>query len=239
MKKIVAVIKTNFGTQIDRQKYINGNFMKNITKILLILILANINLFAEFKNGDGSAQNPYEIWTLEDLIKVSDFPDKHFIQKANIRKPLTYPLCVNPKSPYMSEYVFTGSYNGNGYKITLAMKFWLDTNNHDDPLKYYLSDVALFSEIGGNAIIKNVVVDGFVDAPYRAAGIVSYAHKDGDIQLINNVNLAKTTGRLAAGVFCITSASGILDKNLNLGRAEGTFEWGGGFWLVSKSLLQH
>ena len=194
----ITTVETNFGTQIDRQKYINGNFMKNITKILLILILANINLFAEFKNGDGSAQNPYEIWTLEDLIKVSDFPDKHFIQKANIRKPLTYPLCT--------EKPFTGSYNGNGYLINLA----IDCGE--------CMDCALFSLVAGNAVLKNIVTKGFVkNGIYRVAGIVAVFESDGAGEISGCVNTANLNGLGVSGIAFITTNNVLIERNINIG----------------------
>ena len=186
--------------------------MKNITKILLILILANINLFAEFKNGDGSAQNPYEIWTLEDLIKVSDFPDKHFIQKANIRKPLTKPLCYDWKYP------FTGSYNGNGFLINLNI---VNTDT------VYATRDALFALVMGNAVIKNVVTVGSVKGGH-AAGIASgvmnniFHAQDSGVRIINNINNAKIEGILnCAGIVAEWCSVGIIDNNINNGTVIG------------------
>ena len=150
-------------------------------KILLLLILTNITTFAQFSGGDGSPENPYQIRTLEELEAVSDFPDKHFIQKANIRKPLTYPLCT--------EKPFTGSYNGNGYLINLA----IDCGE--------CRDCALFSLVAGNAVLKNIVTKGFVkNGIYRVAGIVAVFESDGAGEISGCVNYANLSGNSVSGI---------------------------------------
>ena len=64
--------------------------------------------------GDGTAEDPYQIWTAEDLNAIRDYPDKHYIQMADI--DLEYwdwvPICSGHRSN-----TFTGTYNGNNYKI--------------------------------------------------------------------------------------------------------------------------
>ena len=207
---IVRTIKTEIAST-SFVKFVANKVTSILTIGMFIMILANINLFAEFKNGDGSAQNPYEIWTLEDLIKVSDFPDKHFIQKANIRKPLTEPLCT--KKP------FTGSYNGNGYLINLAIKGNIDS----------LPQIALFA-YARNAVIKNIVITGFLDGVFETSGIVNKIQEN--VQVISCVNMTKRTiGESSAGIVgLVESETGtIVEKCINIsGKVEGTITFGSG-----------
>ena len=102
--------------------------MKYFSLVLFVLVVSP--LFAQFSGGDGSPESPYEIRTLQELKNVSLYPDKHFILKRNIRDSLRKPLC-SPQSP------FTGSFNGNGYKITMAIE--------NPPNSLYFG---LFEEIG-------------------------------------------------------------------------------------------
>jgi len=104
---------------------------------LVLFLLAASPVFANpFSGGDGSLENPYQIRTLEELEAVSDFPDKHFIQKANIRDSLRKPLCSD------WQRTFTGSYNGNGYLINLAIED-LDTLFYPVALFAYLLETLL------------------------------------------------------------------------------------------------
>ena len=180
--------------------------MKYFSFVLFLLVSSPV--FAQFSAGDGTPENPWHIRTLEDLIKVSDYPDKHFIQKANIRKPLTKPLCSDWSRK------FTGSYNGNGYLINLAI----------DIKDTLLHPAALFAFVSGNAVIKNVVTTGYVRGWAFVAGIVALALPtvDGTAQILNCINNAE----LSINLERVGSISGIADgntknlvsnKNLNLG----------------------
>jgi len=88
--------------------------VRTVTVFLMMLVLSS-PLFSQFSGGDGSEISPYEIRNLTELMNVSLFPDKFFVLKRSIRDSLREPLCsrVNP---------FTGNFNGNGFKITLAIK---------------------------------------------------------------------------------------------------------------------
>ena len=187
--------------------------MKYLVVIFLFVLAASPVFANPFSGGDGSPENPYQIRTLEELEAVSDFSDKHFIQKANIRKPLTEPLCT--KKP------FTGSYNGNGYLINLAIE---DTT---------LQDVALFSEVRGDAVLKNIVTTGYIkNAGRRTASIAMWIHSDGKAEVSNCVNMAevivldkdadnKIGGSAAGIVFGISRGSATINNNLNIGSVRG------------------
>lgn len=60
-------------------------------------------------HGDGTAGNPYQVGTFRDLFNVRNEPSAYYIQTADID------LGGVEWEPIES---FTGSYNGNGYKIT-------------------------------------------------------------------------------------------------------------------------
>ena len=190
--------------------------------VIFLFVLAASPLFSQFSGGSGVAGDEYLIGSKDDIYALIDsinaelennkFIDKHYKVIKNIRDSVRKPIPG-----------FTGVWNGNGYKITLALDF-----RRSDPHDYRTEDVALFAVIGRNAKIYNVVVDGYVANDWRAAGIVSNAWHDGNIQLINNINLAKITGDCAGGVISLVSADGIIDKNLNLGRVESPDYLGGG-----------
>ena len=188
--------------------------MKYLIVIFLFLLAASPVFANPFSGGDGSPENPYQIRTLEELEAVSDYPDKHFIQKANIRKPLTEPLC----STWDWRYKFTGSYNGNGFLINLNI---VNTDTVRDSYE------ALFAHVAGNAVIKNVVTVGSVRGNH-AAGIASMIMnttntQDSGVRIINNVNNARIEGRLgAAGIIAKWCSIGIIDNNTNNGSIVST-----------------
>ncbi|KJS13869.1 MAG: hypothetical protein VR67_02010 [Peptococcaceae bacterium BRH_c8a] len=81
---------------------------------------------SDFAGGDGSVDNPYQIATAQQLEKVRDYLDKHFIQVADID------LGVAPWNEGegwepigTSDNKFSGSFDGDGYKITnLTMNYF-------------------------------------------------------------------------------------------------------------------
>lgn len=107
--------------------YEKGGFMKRIIFLGVLLILA-WGLFAQTAMtpfaGDGSATNPYQIATWQNLYWVymrSDLWGQYFIQTADITFPAEittwnenrgWPAIGNPTT------AFSGSYNGNNYVIS-------------------------------------------------------------------------------------------------------------------------
>jgi len=166
-----------------------------------IFLLGTVSLFAQFSGGNGTAESPFEIRTRAELENVSLFPDKHFVLKANIRDSLRTPLCYEYDNP------FTGVFNGNGYKITLAMNE-----------QVYNVRVGLFAYVRDTAIIKNVVIDGYIKGEGIAASIVAHSQYNSNLQIINCINMAKITGTSTGGIISVISDSNTIIKNcINIG----------------------
>ena len=76
-----------------------------------------------FTNGAGTEADPYQVWTADDLNGVRDYPSSHFIQMKHIDLS-GYPDWVPIGTATFegeevdSNTVFSGFYNGNGYKIS-------------------------------------------------------------------------------------------------------------------------
>ena len=184
--------------------------MKILSKLILLLLVANIYVYSQFSGGKGTEQEPYEIRTLEELEEVSNYPDKCFVQKANIRKPLTKPLCPDATKQ------FKGSYDGNNYFIELAI---VDTAENSYGV------AALFYNVYGNSVIKNVITKGYVKGKNYVGGIIAIAGCSDDkttIQLFNCVNAAKIEGKfIVGGVVASWIGNGIIEKCQNLGTVTG------------------
>jgi hypothetical protein len=175
---------------------------KNLIKIILLFAVSP--LFSQFSGGNGTNSSPYEIRTLQELENVRNYPDKHFILKRNIRDSLREPLYFFSNGNWKP---FIGSFNGNGYKITLAMD-----------VGEYMS-ASLFAGASDRAVIKNVIVDGYVKAGNSASGIVFTAISNNEndfVSVINCVNLAKIEASENSGIVYYWDANGIADKNINL-----------------------
>ena len=154
-------------------------------------MLAASPVFSQFSGGSGVAGDEYLIGSKDDIYALIDsinaepennkFIDKHYKVIKNIRDSVRKPI------PF-----FSGSWNGNGYKVTLAIK------NYQKPTEYgkfghYQNDVGLFAYIL-DAKISNIVVAGYVfsDSGYMQfiGGIAGFTETT---EIYNCINLAKIT----------------------------------------------
>lgn len=126
--------------------------------------------FREELEGLGTAENPYLINTIADLIQIgtgSYALDRHYLQNSNIDASATLEMNdgtgFNPIG-YDSSHSFTGSYNGQGYTIS-NLYINRPTNGY----------VALFGS-AVNAVISNVgLVDIEIIGSQRTGGLVGQA----------------------------------------------------------------
>ncbi|MCC5905963.1 MAG: hypothetical protein JJU13_07155 [Balneolaceae bacterium] len=81
-------------------------------------------VFIEFEGGDGTEGDPFRVATLEQLQKVGEYLDRHFIQVADIDASPT--IGWNPEFEFIpigrwmdeeDNEPFTGSYNGDSFEI--------------------------------------------------------------------------------------------------------------------------
>jgi len=80
----------------------------------LIFVMVAVPAFAQFSGGDGLPENPWQIATPEHLDDIRNHLDGHFIQVGDID------LSEIQNWEPIGEWAwnpFTGSYDGNGYKI--------------------------------------------------------------------------------------------------------------------------
>ena len=111
--------------------------MRNISALVATAMIATILAItipaspsqAQFAGGSGTEAEPYEVATLEQLQLIADtlYLDKHFIQIADIDASETVdwnggkgfePIGrMGCHGDGISHIPFTGSYDGNGYKI--------------------------------------------------------------------------------------------------------------------------
>ena len=130
--------------------------------LCILLVLVHINVFSQFGGGDGSANNPYQIWTKEHLEELSDSiqhtivgndnwtKDKHFRLMNNIDN-VTKGIGIGSDSAGSTENIknsFQGYFHGGGNTVTLAI----------DVLPGQFG--GLFWEQSGT--IDSLIVDGYV-----------------------------------------------------------------------------
>ncbi|MDI6400401.1 GLUG motif-containing protein [Balneolaceae bacterium ANBcel3] len=106
------------------ETHIFYNWIKRsrIVSLIFSFCLLSVPAYAQFAEGDGSKNNPYQVATLEQLqaIGESDFLDKHFIQTEDIDASVT----INWEGGKgfrpigSSSSVFSGSYDGQGFVIS-------------------------------------------------------------------------------------------------------------------------
>lgn len=113
-------------------------------------------------NGDGTIENPFLIWTPEDLDNVRNNLSAHYLQMADIDLSE-----YENWEPIGGEDYFLGIYNGGNFKITNL--------NIDRPLE---DGIGLFSKLGGvpltnsrNNYVKNCHISGHIRGRNNVGGL--------------------------------------------------------------------
>ena len=88
-----------------------------------------------FANGTGTAEDPYQVATADDLNGVRDYLDAYFIQTADI-------ILESSWTPWAN---FKGVYNGNGFTIANLDKSLMDIATESTIQKVGLIDVNITS----------------------------------------------------------------------------------------------
>jgi len=189
-------------------------------KLLIFLLVANMYVYSQFSGGKGTAGNEYLIGSKEDIYALIDsinaetetkkYSDKHYKVIKNIRDSVR--KCI----PF-----FSGNWNGQGYKVTLALNNYKSENN-----KY--NHCGLFSYVQ-DALLRNIVIDGYIkdDSSYSQflGGVVGYAKTT---YIYNCVNLAKiiATNPCVAGICGHFEFGGKIENCINLGKIESYSVYG-------------
>ncbi len=159
---------------IDYEYYVSAIYIEE-DDVQMETGISNIQtarLNADFTQGDGSADNPYQVNSPATLSLVREHLDSHFIQTADID------LGVPPWNEgqgwiaigHIGNQPFTGHYNGNGYNISGLT----------------INRTGMFAALFGNtqdAVIRNVgLQDVNITGFYYVGGIVSRALSNTKIQ---------------------------------------------------------
>ena len=175
------------------------------------------------KDGEtlnGSEENPYQIWCIEDLVEWSQNYGKY----TNSCIKLCTTLNLKSKLSYAdSERIDYGNLNGNendgntlmnemitgtGFKPIQYFYGTLDGNfNHQyhEIKNIYINQEkdAGFIIAGNNStVIKNLSISGEISSTEHAAGIICGNHVGHGMTIINCKNYATVTGNIMVGGIC-------------------------------------
>ncbi|MCL2039533.1 MAG: hypothetical protein FWG85_03785 [Bacteroidetes bacterium] len=185
--------------------------------IISILFLISVPYLFSFGGGNGSEFSPFEIHTKAHLELLADsvnnsasYPtdnwskDKYFKVMNNITEPVTTFIGTASRP-------FQGNFDGQNYTITLAI---------DMPAEYY---VGLFGYMR-SATIKNVIVNGYVNASDRVGGIAGYASGS---SISNCINTGSVSGNNTVGGIAGCGYNASISNCMNIGNISGDDYVGG------------
>lgn len=111
----------------------------------------------DFRGGDGSRSNPYQVATLAQLRNVNRYNGKYFVQVANIDGD-----SANFNPMYTADNPFIGVYDGKNYTISNL---------------YFRKkgDAGLFTSLGAKGIVQNVKINNFKFA-YGESEYLHFSH---------------------------------------------------------------
>ena len=192
-----------------------------------ILTIAAISYPAGYSGGDGSAENPYQIASKDDLWTLHVTPDDysmHFILTADIDMSGEFyaTAVIAPDTDNLTDGfqggVFWGSFDGNSHTISNLLI-------HDISNQY----LGFFGKVGGSGRITNLCIDNAyiqsVNGLY-VGGLVGYNHGGiGNCRVMNSfVSGSAWVGGLVGSNDHI---SGGIDASFVTGRVEGGYYIGG------------
>lgn len=167
-------------------------FWKSKKLIVFAFLFLNITYaFSQFAGGTGTIADPYQIANVTQLQAMNTALDKHFILTQNIdasdTKNWNSGLGFEPIGPTTAT-AFTGTFNGNGYKI---IKLTI--------MRQATTGVGLFGNFNNFAgAISNVGLDSVVVVGNERVGAL-VGNKNGIVTncyATGSVNGAKSTGGL-------------------------------------------
>ena len=129
-----------------------------------------------FAGGDGSEGNPFHITDCASFMNINAYLSSSFVLENNIdcsSNPIyrNNAMVGNPGAP------FTGTFNGNGYSISIAIS---DTSGAYDT-------VGLFRDTNG-AMIQNLTITGTIESLYDTGALIG----DSTNTAVDNVNSSAT-----------------------------------------------
>ncbi|MCL2040376.1 MAG: hypothetical protein FWG85_08135 [Bacteroidetes bacterium] len=146
---------------------------KYLTLLAVILAMQNANAQGPFGGGNGTPASPYLITTRQHL----EFLANHINDGGNVYSGCYFKLInsiTEPITTVIAEFPrqFIGYFDGQGHTISLAI-------NSESGY------IGLFGYTG-NSVIKNVILDGYVNGEYNVGGLVGYLYNTSITNCINN-----------------------------------------------------
>ncbi len=163
-----------------------------ISGVLILIIVFSAAAVQAFTGGDGTAGNPYQISTREDLEAVNSKLAAHYILLNDIDLAgITYTQAVIARDTSTSDGFqgtsFTGTFNGNGFAV-INLKISASSNEY----------IGLFGQIGSGGVVSNL---GIVDCDisgmfgmYYAGGLCGYNNS-------GTITTSYTTGTVSGYVY--------------------------------------
>lgn len=178
-------------------------------------------LDSPFAGGNGTAEEPYQVSTLEQLNEVRNYLDKSFIQVNDIDMTAATAeggIYWNDGNGWIpigdSTSPFCGVYDGNNYNITGL---------------YCQSDDAGLFGYAGNMVIRNVnLTVNVIGTKSRAAAVLAYCYPEGVVSnCISKGSIVSTlSGSIVGGI--VAHGKGVaIDHCLNYASVRGTDYVGG------------
>jgi hypothetical protein len=146
--------------------------ISQIIHLLIVFFLLSIPAQAKYGGGDGTAENPYLIYTAEQINAIGAEPndlDKHFKLMVDIDLSIYKEKRFNTIGTvvFNTYYPFTGTFDGNNHTLS---NFSYTSPNPHNPY------VGFFGYVNG-AEIKNLgLIDPNIDADdrHRVGSLASY-----------------------------------------------------------------
>jgi len=151
----------------------NSRILRTIP-LLITICLFSFPAYAKYGGGSGTAQDPYQIATAEDLMLLGDSPDdygRHFVLTADIDLDPNLPgrkvfdkAVIAPTPSWQGGTPFTGVFDGNGHTISNLAITGKDYLGLFGQLGYWLlgGEVKNLGVVGGSITGSGYAVGGLV-----------------------------------------------------------------------------
>ncbi len=215
--------------------------------LLTAICLAGFPAQAQYGGGSGTADDPYQIWTAEQMNAIGAEPndwDKHFRLMADIDLAGYAGTDYNIIAPFDADIAFTGVFDGNEHTISnfacvstdansVALFGWVEGENAritnlgltDPDIEGSTRDgvAPLVDYLEGGTVSGCFVRGGSVSGGRWVGGLVAY--NDGAI--VNCYSSAAVTGGTKAGGLVGTNGQGSIRNSYSTGTVTGDEDVGG------------
>ncbi len=175
--------------------------------------IATLAQLAEFAGGDGeSAETAYQIENCVQLQNMNSHLDAYFILNNDLD-------CISEGNSVMIGTIdtpFTGTFDGGGYTITVAINIL-----ENDPADDLDNNVGLFSTISGGTVTNLRVAGSIESTGSKVGGIVGQAINGSTISKV--ANTANVTGLSYVGGLVGDLGGGAISNSYNVGTVTSNY----------------